>query len=339
MKRLHRYVLAVPCAAALGGAANAATTCVTSSAQLAAAIVAAQNNNQDDVIYLEVGNYPLSAELGYYAAPAEAFKLSIIGGMAPGCASGFASSGDSVIDGQNLVRPLTISAHGEVDLGRLTFQNGKPAQYFGGALNVATSAGNIYIFDSTFAANQTAAGNGGGAMYVSAAPLGDIYLWSNVLLANSASGGSAIYLNGTHNSYLTGNTILANTLINHAGLGAVDIAGSGYAFLSNNILWNNEAYDVYDQVGMANFANNDIGVKGGFTPLSESNDLSVDPGFSGFLSLRPGPASPLVNAGTDSPPGGVGGCCDAGGAARVQGKHVDIGAYETDVLFRDAFGS
>jgi len=336
---LRSCLLATTLAALLFHAgAQAATTCVSTSAQLAAAITAAQTNNQDDAIYLEVGTYLLSAELQYFAPPSETFKLAIIGGLAPGCTSGYASSGESVLDGQNLVRPLTISAHGEVDLGRLTFQHGKPTQYFGGALNVGTSSGDIYLFASSFLANQTAAGAGGGALYVSSAPGGDIYVWSNLFLANSASGGSAIYLNGTHNSYITGNTIIANTLINHAGLGALDIAGNGYTYLSNNILWNNEAYDVYDQVGMAHYANNDIGVKGGFAPLSESNDLSVDPGFSGFLSVRPGPASPLINAGLDTPPGGIGGCCDAAGATRLQGKHVDIGAYESDVLFRDAFG-
>ena len=84
-------------------------------------------------------------------------------------------------------------------------------------------------------------------------------------------------------------------------------------------------------------ANNDLGTKDGFAPLSESNELNVDPGFSGFFSFQPGPASPMVNAGLDAAPGGIGGCCDASGASRVVGKHVDIGAYESDVLLRNGF--
>ena len=54
---------------------------------------------------------------------------------------------------------------------------------------------------------------------------------------------------------------------------------------------------------------------------------------SGF---RPAPVSPLVNAGLDTPPG-VLDCCDLSGVQRVVGAHIDIGAYESDVLLRDGF--
>lgn len=317
--------------------ANAATTCATNPAQLATALAAAQSNGQDDVIYLVVGNYLLTSELQYNAAVDETYKLSIIGGIAPGCASGYASSGSSVLDGQNMVRQLYISAKGEVDIGRITFVQGNPALYFGGALNLATSDADIYVFASQFVSNNTASGNAGGAVYLSTSGLGDIFLWSNLMLANSGSGAGAAYINGNHNTYVTGNTILANQLINHSGLGGLDLAGTGHYWISNNILWNNEGNDVYDQNGHVDYANNDIGLKDGFAPLSESNDLSVDPDFNGFLSVSLAPTSPLVNTGLDTPAGGVGGCCDPLGGPRWVGKHVDIGAFESDVLFRNSF--
>jgi hypothetical protein len=136
---------------------------------------------------------------------------------------------------------------------------------------------------------------------------------------------------------VTGNTILANQLINHSGLGGLDLAGTGHYWISNNILWNNEGNDVYDQNGHTDYTHNDIGLKDGFAPLSESNDLNVDPDFNGFLSVSLAPTSPLVNAGLDNPPGGVGGCCDPLGRPRSAGRHVDIGAFESDVLFRNGF--
>jgi hypothetical protein len=319
--------------------AQAAISCVTNPAQLASALTAAQSNGEDDVIYLVVGNYLLSSELQYNAAVDETYKLSIIGGIAPGCASGYASSGSSVLDGQDMVRQLYISAKGEVDIGRITFVQGNPALYFGGALNLATAPdADIYVFANQFVSNNTAAGAAGGAVYLSTSGQGDIFLWSNLMLANSGSGAGAAYINGNHNTYVTGNTILANQLINHSGLGGLDLAGTGHYWISNNILWNNEGNDVYDQNGHVDYANNDIGLKDGFTPLSESNDLSVDPDFNGgFLSVSLAPASPLVNAGLDNPPGGVGGCCDPLGGPRWVGKHVDIGAFESDVLFRGGF--
>lgn len=338
MPSCRRTIAAI---ALLGACATApaATTCVSNVSQLAPALLAAQSNGEDDVIYLVVGNYLLTSELQYFAAADETRKLSIIGGLAPGCASGYASSGSSVLDGQNMTRILTISAQGEVDIGRITFAHGNATQYFGGALNLSNgSADGMYVFANVFIANQVTPG-AGGAMYVSSSTQGDIFVWSNLFLANTGSGAGAIYAYGGHNTYITGNTILANSLVNHSGLGALDLAGPGHYWLSNNILWNNEGSDVYDQVGHADYAHNDIGVKGGFAPLSESGDLNVDPGFVGFLSVTPGPASPLVNAGLDTAPGGVGGCCDPSGDVRVQGKHVDIGAYETDVLFRDVFGN
>jgi hypothetical protein len=316
----------------------AATACVTNTTQLAQALAAAQGNGQDDTIYLVVGNYLLSSELQYNAAIDETYKLSVIGGFAPSCLSGYASSGSSVLDGQNMVRQLSINAKGEVDIGRITFVQGNPAQYFGGALNVVnTSDADTYVFANQFVSNQTAPGYAGGAIYLSSSAQGDIFLWSNLMLANSGSGAGAVYIDGNRNTYVTGNTILANQLINHSGLGGLDLAGTGHYWISNNILWNNEGNDVYDQNGHTDYANNDIGFKDGFAPLSESNDLSIDPGFNGFLSVSLAPTSALVNAGLDPAPGGIGGCCDPLGGPRWVGKHVDIGAFESDVLFRDGF--
>jgi hypothetical protein len=338
MKPGHIFALTAFLGFAFARHAAGATFCISDVSQLGPALVTAHSNGEDDTIYLEVGTFVTTTELSYFAPPAETHRLSIIGGLAPGCQSGYASSGNTVLDGQNTHRILSISAYGEVDIGRITFQHGNPAQYFGGALSLTNTNADSYLFSDIFIANKTAVGNGGGALYLASAIGDEMYVWSSLFIANSSSAG-AIYVGGNNNTYLTGNTIIANSLINDSGLsGGVDIASSGSIWLSNNILWNNENADVYDQVGHARYTNNDIDVRQGFAPLSVANELSVDPKFNGFLSTVPAPDSPMVNAGTDTPPGGIGGCCDARGVDRTQGRHVDIGAYETDVLFRDVLG-
>jgi hypothetical protein len=310
--------------------AHAATFCINSSLGLAIALSVAQSNGEDDTINLEVGDYLLGGELKYIAAASETHRLSIIGGQVPGCGT-YASSGSSVLDGQNAVRILTIAAKGEVDIGRLTFQHGHPSQYAGGALTLSNaSAAPSYIFSSVFIANTDS--SLAGAMYVYST--GDVHLWSNLVFANT--GPTAMYLNISANAYVTGNTIVGNQF-NTMAIGALRPTGSGTYYLSNNILWGNENADVSDESGLVDYAYNDIGVIANLSPHSASHELSVDPGFTGPFSVSLAPDSPLVNAGEDSPPGGPGGCCDPSGDRRIVGTHIDIGAYESDVLLRTGF--
>ncbi len=309
---------------------HAATACVSNTAQLALALSAAQSNGENDSIYLETGNYLLGAELQYIAPASETYDLTLHGGYAAntGCHVR-ASTGASVLDGLGSVRPLYISANGRVNISNLTFQNGKPSQYAGGALNL--SGPYLDVESNVFVNNEPAPGNTGGALYMYSPSV--IVLKSNLFLANSGTGAGAVYLVGDGTVDVNNNTLIANTLVN-GGLGALDLVGAGHYNLSNNIVWNNDGADVYDQSGAADYWHNDIGLMGGYPPLSETGDISVAPDFEGFFSFRPAPASLLVNAGLDTPLGGIG-ATDAGGGVRLIGRHVDIGAYESDVLFRD----
>jgi hypothetical protein len=328
--RLAAVVLIGAMVVGAAGGAKAATFCVNSSLTLAIALSVAQSNGEDDTINLEVGNYLLGGELMYNAADSETHRLSLIGGQVAGCST-YASSGSTVLDGQNAVRILTIAAKGEVDIGRITFQHGHPTQYAGGALNLLNaSAAPTYIFSSVFIANTNS--SLAGAMYVSST--GDVYLWSNLIFANS--GPTALYFYDSANTYLTGNTIVGNQF-NTMAVGALDPTGLGPYYLSNNIIWGNENADVFDQSGLVDYAYNDIGVITNAPPHSASHELSVDPKFDGFFSVSLAPDSPLVNAGDDTPPGGPGGCCDPSGNRRIVGTHIDIGAYESDVLLRTGF--
>jgi hypothetical protein len=335
--------------------AHAANFCVSTPAQLATALYTAQSNGEDDDIRLVVGTYLLSDELtlAYNAASGEHYILILFGGYKPGTNCGTLSTTDqTVLDGQNQVRILTISAVGEVRIGNMTFQHANPSLYCGGAINVSNTDANTTIYYDTFVANKDQHGCGG-ALYISStgttiASLNNLTeVTSNLFIANTADSGGAAYLDaiGT-TSYINGNTIVGNqgtTDPVYAG-GLVlyssatgDFIGKEHYYVSNNILWNNAGNDVRDLSGHVDYANNDIGARVGLPPLSISNELSVDPQFDGLLSVRPKPTSPLVNAGLDTAPGGIGNY-DVSLATRLIGKHVDIGAYESDVLFRDGFG-
>ena len=83
---------------------------------------------------------------------------------------------------------------------------------------------------------------------------------------------------------------------------------------------------------------NDIGVELGFAAdAASAGNFNRDPQFApGFLNLRLSSASALVNTGLASAPGGIGDT-DVTGAQRLQFPNVDIGAYETDVIFFGGF--
>lgn len=66
-----------------------------------------------------------------------------------------------------------------------------------------------------------------------------------------------------------------------------------------------------------------------FAGLPTGTVLSKNPQYvnAGAGDLRLQPTSPLINSGVEAPPGGTS-ALDAGGAARIQGVAIDIGAYE-----------
>lgn len=315
-----------------GAGAIAATACVSNTAQLALVLNAAQGNGEDDLIRLETGTYSLNGELEYFAAAAETKNLAIYGGYGPGCLAD-AASGSTVIDGQHAHRLLYVIAKGRVDIGRITFQNGNPGSASGGGVIVSGAANTVLtVTGNAFVTNDCPGADSGAALEIGAT--GTILVADNLFLANS--GGSTLYVANGGYADVNNNTIVANQLGNHVGLGAFEPTGSGQYYVDNNIFWNNEGADVYDQSGLASYFNNDIGVFAGMAAYAETANLSVDPAFDGILSVRPSPGSPLVNAGLDNPYGGIG-SVDLSGATRLVGRHVDIGAYETDVLFRAMF--
>jgi hypothetical protein len=321
-----------------------ATVCVSTPSELDAALTAASSNGIDDEIRVVVGSYLLTAELVYFAAPTETGKLTLIGGWAPNCLAQ-AIIGETTLDGQDMVRPLSVVARGSTTIRRLNFVHGKPVDYGGAGLTIySVNGADLTIEANAFVNNeQLTLTEGGVAGGVWTSTAGTMVLRNNLFFFNTAYA-SAINIDGPDGGmpagdiYITGNTFVANQQTSIEALGVVVLDNPSHVWISNNLFWNNAGNDVFDwgPVSHTDYRNNDIGLIGGISPLSMIGNLNVDPLFDGFLSTRLKPSSLLVNAGLDAAPGGLG-FVDESGAARRVGLHVDIGAFETDVLLRTGF--
>ena len=324
-----------------------AAFCVSTPEQLGAALTVAESNGADDDIRIVVGTYLLTTELVHFAVPSETGTLTISGGWAAGCLSQ-ATTGETTLDGQDMVRPLSVVARGATTIRRLNFVHGKPVDYGGAGLTIySVNGADLTIEANAFVNNeQLTLTEGGVAGGVWMSTAGTIVLRNNLFFFNTAYA-SAVNIDGPDGGmpggdiHITGNTFVANQQTSVGALGVVVLDNPGHVWISNNLFWNNAGNDVYDwgPVSHTDYRNNDIGLiggMGGVSPLSMIGNLNVDPMFDGFLSTRLKPSSPLVNGGLDAAPGGLG-LVDESGAARLVGLHVDIGAFETDVLLRSGF--
>lgn len=332
--------LALVAAASLPGTALAALACVDSPAALAAALTAAQANGEDDEIRVVAGQYALAASLVH--STHEAFALALSGGWNPDCSA--RTGGTTMLDGGGSKRVLQVNsdATGDLSITDLVFTGGwNDAATAGGALAIETASRDVLVERNVFAGNQDAHQGGAGRIAVSTAN-SLVTVRNNVVLGNSAPEAAGLVVNaGIGNAYIVNNTIVANsTSIAGALCGGLCISGGSDFTLSNNILWANPAGDLFiGNTGDAILLYNDVGtISGGSPGPGSTGNLDVDPGFApGFLNLRLATDSPLVDAGLDSAPGGIG-VFDVSGAARVEGAHVDLGAYETvDTIFADGF--
>ena len=316
-------VVATPCIAA--------QFCVASPAQLAAALDTAEGNAQNDAIRIVAGNYDVVTPMQFFSDEANALVVS--GGWNAGCT--LKNGGATVFDGGSLTRILYLysSAASAMTVSDLGFNSGRiSAGSNSGAGQSVQTSGDVTIERNTFVDNESSYSAGG--FFAGAG--GTLTFRNNLAIANAAPfiGAGELICNGAA-ANVTGNTIVGNAASQADGNGGLHVGGGAHFVVSNNIVHDNVNGDFRNQgVGGATLVRNDIGVHSG-DPIGgdSAGNFDVAPGFApGFLNLHLASWSPLVNAGTDSPPGGLG-IYDADGEPRLLGAHVDIGAYETDVLF------
>ncbi len=325
---------------------HAALFCVNSVAGLNFALAASQDNGQNDQIDIVAGSYALNAS-GLQFVSSEANSLTIFGGYNADCSQLTTAvtslNGGSINQVLRVIQSSSATA-ASIHIERITFIAGKTGVDGGGGLFATAQSGEVRIESNRFLLNH--AENYAGAIYINTGGL--ITLRNNLFYLNSALQMGVGELQTSNSvAYITGNTMINNsaaTVTN--GIGGLYVASnSGTNFwLSNNILWNNNANGGVDLYAGASviLRNNDIGTSAFVMPNALSqNNQSVDPDFSpcvGLLcsSFELKRGSPLVDAGSDNPPNGLG-STDLPGKLRTIGPHVDIGAFEEDVIFANGY--
>lgn len=340
MTRNAVLAIALAIAVPLPAPAGAAVSCVDTPAALAAALEGAEANGEDDDIRIVAGSYTLPAALVH--STHEAFALVLSGRWNAGCS--VRVPGATTLDGGGTHRALLVSsdATGDLAITDIVFTGGwNDAATAGGALAIETASRDVLVERNVFFDNEDTH-QGGAARIAVSTSNSLVTVRNNVVLGNNApEAAGLVIIAGIGDAYVVNNTIVANmTSIAGALCGGLCIFGGSDFTLSNNILWNNPAGDLHiGNTGAATLLQNDVGtISGGSPGPGSAGNLDVDPGFApGPLNLRLAADSPLVDAGLDAAPGGTG-AFDIARAARVQGVHVDIGAYETsDALFADGF--
>lgn len=344
----------LPMLALTAASAHAHTFCVGTAAELTSALTSAVTTyqNEDSEIDLQHGTY--AGTWSYTITHGIAIKggyYNFFGGCQ---ADSLPDPTLTVLDGGNSNNVLRItpqaSASGDVTISTLTFANGKETfNGYGGGLTVMASGtytGSVLIERNIFRHNTNTASIGSSAG-LAVATSGIITVRNNLFTDNTANHASAMNVyNSAGHAFVTNNTVAYNVLT-AATVGNASVvyggAGSAYSVFANNIIVfvnNNVGDDIALNSRMTLF-DNDIGASNGSPDPISVGTINVDPKFvdgaNGNFHLRS--TSAAINAGDNTDNSLLGGVSayDLDGNARSVGPAMDLGAYESDVLFANGF--
>ena len=352
----HRMLL-IAAGLLSAGPAFATTHCVATADELTAALLAAEQNTAgSDEIRLRTGHY--AAPDGGWHVDVQLRGIVIEGGFTDAdCVAQSLDASLTVLDGGGAVRPLTIDtsfggqqvATGIVIRG-MTIENGLGGTV--GGLKISDS-GPIYnaqilvernIFRNNVATQYQEDNSAGALLAATDGSIPDeafLLVRDNLFAGNRGRNGAAAMLFSNNAINVVNNTVTGNQSDDTDLAARTTIATFTFSQItySNNIFWNNNPDgldDTYDFRGdnpfradlAADLFNNDLQAVLG-TPGTETDNLSVDPQFVDAIAgnFRLDAASPLIDAGTETPLGDLG-PADLDGLVRAQGAAVDIGAYE-----------
>ena len=343
-------------------AAHAALFCPGNEAELRQALTTAATNNEDDEIRLRRGTY-YTGGVKFSMTSTEARSLSISGGWADSgplwCSVQSPSAAATILDGQNITAVLDIyayifgagSAAATVSVSNLTLRNGYSNRN-NEAAGLFVNVGNQSIrIERTVMSGHTQAFSGGDTNNnaITLVSFGDIYFVNNALsdLHSNYANLCIFTINNTQTVFLTNNTLS----LQGTGFNALFDShnGTAYRFVNNAIItegysglsfYSHNANDpirtwMYDNVGTYSVD----ALFNGIAPQADSGNIkNIDPKFVSTTDLRPAAGSPLVNAGLNSPYGGVPGI-DLDGNPRVDLGTIDVGAWESthERIFANGF--
>lgn len=319
--------------------AQAATFCADTVPEIVAAMDTAKANGEDDDIRIVAGTYLLDETLRLGNSETESFALSFSGRWNADCSEPSAG-GASTLSGRGERQVLALSLPADTDLAisDLAFVSGLAA--FGASGGVLDVTGGRAILIDRIQVYGNTLENGAAPLRVdTGGPDAVLTLRNSLLFDNDAHAITGAQLASSQGEVnVVGNTITANTSSIPCPCSGLNYAGTSAYTISNNLVWGNEGGDVFVNPSNAIHLHNDIGAYAGGSQspgAGSSGDMSVDPAFADD-GVHLSPTSPLANAGFDEAPGGIGDL-DGGRGDRRVGARVDIGAFETDVLFRDGF--
>ena len=322
--------------------ADAATWCVGNSSQLYQALLGSSLNNEADVIRLQTGTYTSGLPEGFTASIFGG-GLELSGGWSSACLLR-SRSARSTIDGQYQRTALRIggspNAYRAVRITQLSFVRGVGHEFGGlsvsgsGSATVKVEIERCRFHDNT---NTDVDDYVGGGLHVNA---NDIRVFGNVFTDNHAgvSSGAASLTCFTGLGAFGNNTVIRNSAAygQPTVTGGVSLSGNCQWEVANNILWDNEGYDLSIPYVEATLRHNNLDDLRGEAAAGSSGNIAVDPMFVSIGILRLRRASPLIDAGFNETFLGLPQYSYDGGI-RIAGPRIDIGAYELDTLFADDF--
>ena len=320
------------------GPVSAETFCVDTASDLVSTLAMAEANGEDDVIQVVQGTY-LTPGAPFFYFTFEDFALALLGGFTPLCASRNLDPTNTILDGQNANQVVDLTpannTWGDILFQGFTVRNGNAPSFNPGGLSIGASSGHLGTVTVEFniiTGNHSATGAGG---LFGGSDLGLTRIDNNLIVNNSSGGWGAgqVTCNGPE-FFITNNTIAENTA---PGDGGLRISGIAPTWITNNIFWGNAVWDLnLGTVPTPTLKHNDIGVLLGTPGPGSVNNLSVDPAFAGSGDFHLLTVSTVINVGTNYPAGGLP-VQDLEGNPRILGTVVDMGAYESPVLFKDDF--
>ena len=356
MSRVLLRCLFALVAVGMGPFAHAAIYCVQSSAELESAFTAVNNSNEDVSVYLKVGTYTASISDGFFAFTKPGVSLTVEGGYT---AFGFSGANcitqthgtldpqRTILDGGGTKMVLGLSpfsdGSGAISVRYLTLQNGVPLEDYSPVALGSRDNG----WAGTLTVENVIVRNNNNAFYQPVQMLSDVgrVIVRNSAIVDNSNNGPGVFLiltdyAGSGPGIVFNNNTVVNDHDSRANTsGGLYMGGSADAQIGNNIFWSNTIAGLtLGGSGQYALTHNDIGTLSGHA-ASNVAPFDVAPDFvsisGGDYRLRH--ASPLIDAGDNSVPGGHG-SFDAQGIVRIVSGTVDIGAMEwRDEIFADGF--